>query len=646
MKIRLKRLIVRTKKTIEEIEFSDVVTFLYGPVGTGKSTVARLVDYCLGGALERTPAIQQEFVSAELSILVGEHDCTIERGADDGQAVTVTWSGPSSGAESLSVPLKPQTQALLEQANVYNLSDLIFHLCGTTPIRVRQRARDRESPLIRLSIRDLWWYCYLEQIHLDSSFFHLDDPFKGRKSQDAMRFITGLHSERLNQLEIELLHLTTEQQAKREAVEQIRKFMEQFDLGTEMDVARQLDETRRVLDEARGRQRELEQTRRAQIHPTDGLRGVLRDLGSEIELTRQAMSELSLAIQEQQALRAELITAKTKAARANQASRLLEGVKYERCPECGSGVSDRAWQASRCRLCGSRTTGGGVVPSLELEALRRDFNERIEQIGDSIDRRKRALSRMETRLVRMETRKVELDNELQVELERYDSAYVESMRGLEREMATLVERMRSMKRLQQMPQAIDSLQEAAGALQGRIDQLRHRADQERDRLKAADANVAAIGAAFKRIMLGIGFPGVSNEDQVMIDPRNWKPVVAHRDQEWSFWDAGSGGKKTLFNVCYALAIHAVARERGLSVPEVLIIDSPTKNISEDENPRLVKALYEEIYRLSVGSNGVATQFVLIDSELVGPDPPIEGFVARRFAGEDGAPSLIPYYKGP
>ena len=206
--------------------------------------------------------------------------------------------------------------------------------------------------------------------------------------------------------------------------------------------------------------------------------------------------------------------------------------------------------------------------------------------------------------------------------------------------------MRLIKKLQQMPQAIDALQEEAGALQGRIDQLRQRASEERDRLKAADANVSAIAAKFKRIMVRISFPGVSDEDDVVIDPRNWRPVVVHRDQEWTFWDAGSGGKKTLFNVCYALAIHAVARERGMSVPEVLIIDSPTKNISDDENPQLVSSLYEEIYRLSADSNGGTTQFVLIDSDLVRPHPPLEGFVQRRFAGEDDAPSLIPYYKGP
>jgi len=103
-------------------------------------------------------------------------------------------------------------------------------------------------------------------------------------------------------------------------------------------------------------------------------------------------------------------------------------------------------------------------------------------------------------------------------------------------------------------------------------------------------------------MLAVGFPGVSEDDEVVIDPRNWRPTIIHGDQAWSFWDAGSGGKKTLFNVCYALAIHIVALVNELPLPTILIIDSPTKIISEDENPDLVRSLYAEIYRIAAGAN--------------------------------------------
>lgn len=645
MNIQLRHLVVRTRQTSERLTFADSVTFLYGPVGTGKSTVARLIDYCFGGDLERTPAIQQEFVAVELSVQLGECACSLERAATDTQSVRVTWSRGETDMGSVNAPLTPG-DATLAGEDVYNLSDLLFHLCGVVPIRVRQRTRDPDSPMIRLSFRDIWCYCYLDQTHLDSSFFRLEDPFRGRKSQDAMRFFTGLHSERLSQLESDLYRTIDEQNGKREAVRQIRLFMDRFHLGSELDLAGQIEQTQRELLEAEGRRGQLEQTRSARVHPTDTLRGRLRVMGSQIGDLRTTLAASEESIAEQRALRAELITAKVKADRTEQAGRVLDGVQYARCPQCSTEIAQRTPSEGTCSLCCSRLTDQPTMTSLELEAVRRELNDRIDQIADSIERREQALAKSERQLKQLVAAKAALDEELQRELARYDSAFIESVRTLDREVATLAERLRSLARLQEMPRAITQLEEQAGALQGRIDTLRSALDDERRRLRHADANVAAIADRFKAIMIAVGFPGVSEDDSVEIDPRNWKPIIVHGDQEWTFWDAGSGGKKTLFNVCFALALHEAARQRGMPVPTVLVIDSPTKNISDDENPELVRALYQEIYRLATTGEGASTQFLLIDSDLVEPDPPIAGFIQRRMAGEPGAPSLIPYYNGP
>ena len=433
--------------------------------------MARLVDYCLGGDLEWTPAIQQEFVAAELSLTLGAYDCTIERSAVDTQAVRVSWSGPGDEVGSLNAPLRAQDPPLVETAAVHNFSDLVFHLCGTAPIKVRRRRSDPESPLIRLSLRDIWTYCYLDQLHLDSSFYRLEDPFRGRKSQDAMRFFTGLHSDRLSQLETELFGALDDQRAKREAVEQIRAFMSRFELGSELDVTGQITEVMEQLASAEQRRAALESTRRAEIHPTDALREQLRRLSAEVEELQVALADSEESIAEQVALKAELITAKVKAERADQAGRILEGVSYERCPECGTDVSNRTVEDNRCRLCGN-PSDQEEQPSLELEALRRDLNGRIDELTDSVRRRRQAAARTRRQLQTAQRTKQASDARLQEELAVYDSAFVESIRGVERDVATLTERLRSLRRLQEMPQAITALEEQSGSLQGRIDVLR------------------------------------------------------------------------------------------------------------------------------------------------------------------------------
>jgi uncharacterized coiled-coil DUF342 family protein len=645
VRLRLKELLITTRQTVERVDFSAAVTFLYGPVGTGKSTVARLIDYCFGGELERTPAIQREFIAAQLGLELGNYHCTIERSDVDTQSVRVTWSLGEGESGSINAPLVASAAPLVD-GEVYNLSDLLFYLAGITPIKVRQRSRDAESPMVRLSFRDIWWYCYLEQTHLDSTFFRLEDPFRGRKSQDAMRFFTGLHSERLSALETDLYRTVDEQHGKREAVRQIRQFMSRFELGSELEVEVQITKVKEELSSAEARRGQLEADRETLVHPTDPLRERLRVMGKQIAESVVAIRETEHSISEQRALRAELITTKIKANRTEQAGRLLEGVDYARCPECGSNISDRVQTPDNCRLCGSTLSAQESTSGLELEAVRRELNDRIDQIAESIQRREVALNRSVRQLDRLRAEKAGLDQELQQELARYDSAFVESVRALDREIATLIERLKSLAKLQAMPRAIYELEEEAGSLQGQIDRLRSAIDEMRASLRRADENVGQIAERFKEIMVSVGFPGVAKDDEVVLDPRNWRPLVVHGDQEWTFWDAGSGGKKTLFNVCYALAVHEVARERGMPVPTVLIIDSPTKNISEDENPELVRALYREIYRLARPNNGRTTQFLLIDSNLVEPEEKLADFSSRHLAGTPEDLALIPYYDGP
>lgn len=645
MKVRLRYMDVIARRTTERIEFAETITFIHGPVSTGKSTVARLIDYCFGGNLERTPAIQQEFVAVQLAVELGNHSCTIERAADDNSALRVSWTNSDGSTESVNAPFRPQEAPLVDEL-VYNFSDLVFYLCGVSPIKVRQRSREVDSPLVRLSIRDIWPYCYLEQTHLDSSFYRLEDPFKGRKSQDAMRFITGLYSERQSQLEAELANTLDQQRAKREAVQQIREFMARFALGTDLDIAGQLQILEQELSAAIAHRQELFASRSTQIHPTDALRDQLRSMSLEIEDLQRAVADSSDMVSQQKALRAEMITAKTKSLRIQEAGRVLDGAQFDRCPECGSNIGSRTASQGRCRLCGTDVGSPQEEQPLELEVLRRDLNERIDELTDSIRRKEESHLRLEKKLRDGLEKKAIFDKRLQDELARYDSAYVESIRDAERVVATLEERLASIQRLQEMPRAIDELVEQAGSLQGRVDRLRSSLTDERGRLAAADANVAAIAARFKEIMISVGFPGVFESDDVILDPRNWRPVVLHEQQMWNFWDTGSGGKKTLFNVCYALALHSVARERGFPLPTLIIIDSPTKNISEDENPNLVHALYSEIYNLAMQDGDEKLQFLLVDSDLVPPDQRIPGFATRRMAGEPDAPSLISYYTGP
>ena len=136
-----------------------------------------------------------------------------------------------------------------------------------------------------------------------------------------------------------------------------------------------------------------------------------------------------------------------------------------------------------------------------------------------------------------------------------------------------------------------------------------------------------------------------------IDPATFYPRIPLGVNEalvvLSFDNAGSGGMKALFKTCYALALHRVcARAGDARLPPVLIIDTPTKNVSSVENPEVISAFFRLVYELAAGEL-VETQFVIIDNEFNAVPDDIDLSIRSRHLinGDPKNPPLIPYLVG-
>jgi hypothetical protein len=647
MNFHLLSLRVICKRSVEVLEFSQQVTFIHGPVSTGKSTVARLIDYCMGGDLQTTPALRSEFISAELNVRIGSFSVILERDISQSSSVRVTWETDGDRG-SVIAPLQAARDPLI-QGEVYNLSDVLFHFWGIEPIKVRKSKRDPDSPLIRLSFRDLMWYCYLEQDMLDSSFYHLEDTFRRYKSIDVIRFVVGFHSDHLNELDQRLAKAQDTLRSNRTAADQIRDFLRRFQLGTEVEIREQLKKLTSEIKDASERREQIEKDHLANTHVAEPLRRKLRKISERLSQEEKALDDLTKRIETQRALRAELVTAKIKSTRVGIAMNVLAGVNFDKCPQCGRQINEnRKLAPGACNLCGQ---SGAYITELSqnTEVLRIDLNTRIDELSELIQKHEDEVTLQRSRVSELLQEKNDLDRDLGNQLVIYDSAYVSQVRTVDREIAELEERNRQLQRMSALPQALERMEVDSGKLQGEIEQLKEEIKDEQNRLSTSVALVRKLEKTFFEVLMEIGFPGVGAHDRVEISPRNWEPRVFHgRDDEigWGFFEAGSGGKKVLFNVCYALAAHKLAAENNLPLPTFLIIDGPTKNISPDVNPALIKKYFRLIYSLAEGSLK-QTQFVLIDSELVKPVDTDIDFHSRLMSTTDkGSSALISYYEGP
>ena len=204
MKIKLLSIEFQFKKGDEKISFADF-SYFYGKMGAGKTSIAKMIDYCLGGDLDLSPALQLEFVSAKLSLVINHKNLYLERVRESNQIIAA-WDENEEAFE-LVIPARIASGEVIPESGVENLSDLIFYLSNIHPPKVRRSKFKEDSELERLSVRNLLWYCYLDQDSMDSSFFNLDADaayYIRNKSKDVLRYIVGFHQERVAELETEL----------------------------------------------------------------------------------------------------------------------------------------------------------------------------------------------------------------------------------------------------------------------------------------------------------------------------------------------------------------------------------------------------------------------------------------------------------
>lgn len=164
-------------------------------------------------------------------------------------------------------------------------------------------------------------------------------------------------------------------------------------------------------------------------------------------------------------------------------------------------------------------------------------------------------------------------------------------------------------------------------------------------------NVQLLNNLFLDCLINIGFPGVSKFDTMRMDPMTYIPILSnpYENREVSFDNLGSGGKKTLFKICFALAIHRLqhAKKEYNYLPSFLIIDTPMKNISEREDAYMYDKFYQYLFNL-LSTELSDTQLIVVDKERknLRENKFSENVVLMRMTHEDGMnPPLFKNYKG-
>lgn len=648
MKFRISSLDLKFKKENDVIKFNDI-TYFYGKMGAGKTSIAHLIDYCLGGDFDLSPTLQSEFVSAKLNLVINGIILSLERMRESEQIVAF-WVKDNEKIEIV-IPAKKAAGELIPGSGIENLSDLIFYLSGIKPPKVRRSKVKEDSDLERLSVRNLLWYCYLDQDSMDSSFFNLDLDaafYIRNKSKDVLRYVIGFHQEQVAELETELQFVHEERMAKQVGAESLKNALEGEGIGDKkeleiqiLDLQQELSAVLEFINSSRTR------SKQSIPHPVDQLRHDARQLISELQSVEDAISSVENTIEGDRRHLNELTMLKVKFKRISSAKNILLGVEFNFCPSCSQSLPQH--NPGECPICGQ------VEPEepqyvMKKEVIDIDATNRISELSDIIERQSNQLKKLRFRHQELTTEKQKIDRLLNEATSSYDSSYLSSTLEFERRKAEIEQTISKLKDYVRLSSKVDELNKKVTELIAQEFELRRALKEARAAAEEDTSNLTDLENLFLDCLLRAKLSGFTQDDRVSIKSPNFLPEVFSPQSGdlsiTSFSNLSSGGKKSLFKACFAIAFHRLAVKINAVLPTLIIIDSPMKNISERENREQFEGFHQMLYELEETELS-GTQFIMIDKEYCAPSENVRVNISVRHMtpDDDNNPPLVRYYRG-
>jgi uncharacterized Zn finger protein (UPF0148 family) len=382
-------------------------------------------------------------------------------------------------------------------------------------------------------------------------------------------------------------------------------------------------------------------------HYIDTLRQNARILVTELLSISDAVLSIEETIKDDQRHIHELQMLKVKFRRASSARSILAGVSFVACPRCSQTLP--AHDVSVCPVCGQNEPDE-TEDNLNLDVIDADTKSRIQELEDSIERHSEQLDNLKRRNQYLLNEKQQLDQTVNEAMREYDSAYLSNALGQERRKAEIDQTISKLRDYLRLTTKVDELLSDASTLEAKEIDIRRLLKDARLEAEKDNSNLAKLESLFLDCLARSHYPGIKSNDIVNIKAPNYLPELISPDigdlAVTSFSNISSGGKKSLFKTCFAIAIHRLSMSINAELPNFLIIDSPMKNISERENLQEFKGFHQMLYELAA-TELAGTQFILIDKEYLPPPKDLEIDFTERHMTPDNLeyPPLIRYYKG-
>ncbi|MDM5076630.1 hypothetical protein OB931_09605 [Aeromonas media] len=647
--ILINQLVVIGVRKNYSVNFHEGVNIIYGDSATGKSSILNLIDYLFGAkTFSLYPEIESSGRYCLLDVTLNSQRYTIKRELFDA---------------SIPIEVYPCAVDLIEQyaAKKYNpsfssnsqyddmefYSEFLFTALGYNNVKIKESPTKDDSRLARLSFRDLFKFCYVDQDDLGSKKFLQPENYALQtKNAEVFKYIFNALDSQISDVQQNIATRTQRKNELDKKFKSVSEFLRESDFGSMSTLDSLVDNVDQNILEIEKQILNLN----TRLTSDNDLYRALHSTINQIALDKRSL------IQRQQ-------ENQTKVERFTRLKNdyLIDITKFRASVSARKSIGDIPEEITLCPICDNNINVGLAAQRFDMASTDKinyeinALNRRVKNSELMINEAKRQWEIDQTKLKDLSEAEIEarvlLDKqttELSTPYLAERDTFVSKLGELKQHRKELFNRLKIRNQHNSLTTTIKSLEISLKELNDKLIILKASAPSMEDVF-------STLSDHLKEYLL---YVKIKNPTGISYSKGKYLPKV--RNVEYS--NITSGGLRTIVGIGYLCSLMKEALNSDLSYPSFLMIDTVGKYLgktqkgksnidgtSEEDDvreavsdPEKYKNIYEYIINLSNDyfQEDRMCQFILVDNDV--PDhilDKLSNFVVAHFSSErvDGLP---------
>lgn len=555
-KIFLEKLTLLGFRKNYEIKFKNGLNFISGPMATGKSAIAEMINYVFGSEDHKSYIeIRKSCKEVELIFFIGKKRFKLVRPLFDFDRPVKLFRWEENAGEFRS------DFELLEidvPSNEMSLSAFLLNEMGLPNIKVANQ---------NFSFRDIMKYSYVKQADIDSENLLMEENWGASiKRKPTFEIIFNIYNELLGNLKQQL-------KEKKEHINELQKkkdgvyeFLKDVNILDSKDFSEEKDNINKQL---RNREEKLQDIKLEGKFEDDfsmNLEYKIRELNQQLGIKDNEIIEKKKYIEKLMLLRNQYSSEIKKIEFILEGALILNKYDFEVCPSCLNKLEYKAG----CNLCGSNLQDLSEEEIKVFKSELRRLKKKLNKISDQISYSEVLVNNYEKERELINKELISYQREIDRLRNNYISPYVEQIEQINFEIGNLNNSLEQLENNLIIIRKFSKIDENMMDKENDYKLLEKRIKSIEKENISKDEVIEKLSTLFNNILEGFSFPKLS---EAFIKGTTYLPFV--RGVKYN--KLGSGGAVTMTTMAYFLSI-ALLKTPNKNHPGFLVIDSPRKNL--------------------------------------------------------------------